>query len=132
MYRLLAHTADLRAELTAPDAPSLAREAARLIRELLVGESPVAAREERRIALPAGDDAERFFRYVRELVYLADAERFLPADAEATANGMLVRGERFDPGWHVAERQIKALTRHHYVYERATGGGLRVELVFDL
>jgi len=127
---LLAHTADLRAELAAVDERALYAEAVALVRELLVGGSPVEEREVVRIA-PEGDDAaERFFRFVRELVYLADAQSFLPASVRVDG-GIVVRGERFDASRHVAERQIKALTRHHFTYRRGAQG-VRAELVFDL
>lgn len=128
--RLLAHTADLRAELEAPDEAGLYAEAAALVRELLVGDSPVEEREEVRFEPETDDEAERFFRFVRELVYLADAESFLAASARIDG-GVLLRGERFDPARHVAERQIKALTRHHFVFRRGREGA-RAELVFDL
>lgn len=135
-HPLLAHTADLRAELEAADLPGLYLAAARLVREALVGESPVAAREERALPAQEGDEAERFFRFVRELVYLFDAEGFLPA-AVRLGDPPRLAGERFDPARHVSERQIKAVTRHGYIFERTAAGGgrapgFRVELVFDL
>lgn len=131
MHRLLAHTADLRAELAARDFAALCGEAAALVRELLVGDSRVEPRDRRRVALDGDDDAERFFRFVRELLYLADAERFLPAACDMATGELVVAGEPFDPARHRAHRQIKALTRHRYVYERLDGG-VRAELLFDL
>lgn len=134
MHRLLAHTADLRAELTAADLAGLYVEAAALVRELLVGDSAVEPREERRFALDAldrGGESERFFRFVRELVYLADAEQFLPARAAVEGGDAIVAGERFDAARHRVERQIKAVTRHQFRCE-PTAGGWRAEIVFDL
>lgn len=130
-HRLLAHEADLRAELVAPDLGSLCEEAVTLVRELLVGASPVAARAQRLLPLAGEDDAERFFRFVRELVYLADSETFLPAGCTLAGDEAELTGERFDPARHVAERQLKAVTRHRYRFER-TPAGLVAELVFDL
>lgn len=130
MHRLLPHTADLAAELDAPDLDSLCGEAVALVRELLVGESVVEPRSRRFVPFDGADDAERFFRFVRELVYLADAEGFLPAGCAPSATGVELVGERYDPRRHLAERQIKALTRHQYRFER--DGGVRAELVFDL
>lgn len=131
MRRLLAHTADLRAEVMAPDFGGLCAEAVALVRELLVGDSPVEPRQHRAVALIGESEAERFFRFVRELVYLADAEGFLPAGCSAERQVIRVSGEPFDASRHVAERQIKALTRHHYRFER-TPHGVRSELLFDL
>lgn len=130
MHRLLPHTADLAAELDAPDLDSLCGEAVALVRELLVGESVVEPRASRFVPFDGADDAERFFRFVRELVYLADAEGFLPAGCVASPTGVELLGERYDPARHLAERQIKALTRHQYRFEQ--DGGVRAELVFDL
>jgi SHS2 domain-containing protein len=134
MRRLLAHTADLRAELAAPELSGLYAEAAALVRELLVGDCTVEPREERRFELDAfarGDESERFFRFVRELVYLADAEQFLPARASVSSGEVIVAGERFDAGRHRVERQIKAVTRHQFRCEPCAGGW-RAEIVFDL
>jgi SHS2 domain-containing protein len=130
MYRLLPHTADLAAELDAPNLDALCGEAVGMVRELLVGESVVEPRVHRFVPFDGADDAERFFRFVRELVYLADAEGFLPAGCAASAAGVELVGERYDPSRHLAERQIKALTRHQYRFDR--DGGVRAELVFDL
>jgi SHS2 domain-containing protein len=130
MHRLLPHTADLAAELDAPNLDSLCGEAVSLVRELLVGESVVEARARRFVPFDGTDDAERFFRFVRELIYLADAEGFLPAGCAVSPAGVELVGERYDPNRHLAERQIKALTRHQYRFER--DGGVRAEVVFDL
>jgi SHS2 domain-containing protein len=129
---ILPHTADLRAEIRAPDLVALYAEAAGLVREILVGGSAVAARETRRIALAGGDDSERLFRFVRELLYLADSERFLPAAATLEADEVTVDGEPFDAARHVAERQVKAVTRHGFELERAADGSWRCRMVFDL
>lgn len=131
MRRLLDHTADLRAEIEAPDLDALHAEAAALVRETLVGDSPVTGRVERRLAREGEDDAERFFRFVRELVYLFDAEGFLPCSARIEGDEVVVAGERFEPARHVCERQVKALTRHRFRFESGPGGA-RAELVFDL
>jgi SHS2 domain-containing protein len=131
VHRLLAHTADLRAELAAADFAALCGEAAALVRELLVGSSVVAPRERRVVVLAGDDEGERFFRFVRELVYLFDAHRFLPAAVRVSAGAVELAGEPLDAARHVVERQLKAVTRHQYRYERAPDG-LRAELVFDL
>lgn len=132
MRRFLAHTADLRAELTAPDLASLYDEGLALVREILTGASAVAPRESRQVALAEEEgEGERFFRFLRELVYLADAEAFLPATVRLEDQSAVVKGERFDPQRHVSERSVKAVTRHHFRFER-DAAGYRCEVVFDL
>jgi SHS2 domain-containing protein len=128
---ILPHTADLGAEIAAPELAALYDEGASLLREILVGASPVEARESRRLALVGDDERERLFRFLRELVYLADCERFLPAAVTIAKRVATVAGETFDPSRHVAERQVKALTRHRFELEREKGG-YRCRMVFDL
>lgn len=128
-FRYLPHTGDLRAEVTAPDRAGLYQAAADLVRDVVVGASPVAERESRWLELEGGDEAERFFRFVRELVYWVDTDAFLPA--RVTLDGSAaVAGERFDPARHASERQLKAVTRHGFRLRR--DGPWEAELVFDL
>lgn len=132
MWRLIPHTADLRAELVAPSLGALYQEGASLVRELLVGRSPVLPRERRTLALEGTQLGERFFRYLRELLYLFDAHNFLVAGVAFAEPSCEVFGERFDPERHWVERQLKAVTRHGYRFELQPGGGYRVEAIFDL
>lgn len=131
MRRFLDHTADLRAEIAAADFEALLGEAAALVREILVGASAVEPRDERRMILDAGEEGEDLFRFVRELVYLADHEAFLPAAARIEGDMAVIAGERYDAGRHVSERQVKAVTRHQFLCAR-DAGGWRATLVFDL
>jgi SHS2 domain-containing protein len=131
---MLPHTADLRLAVHAASLDALYPAAAAAVRSVLVGESPVAAAEERRLELDAAggplEPAERFFRFVRELLYLYDCEGFLPARV-AAGSPVRVLGERFDPRRHTAERQVKALTRHGFDLRRE-GAGYTAELLFDI
>jgi SHS2 domain-containing protein len=131
-WQLRGHTADVILALDAPDEVALASAAVDGVRAVLVGESPVAADAWRDV--PAAVDlaaGEAFFRFVRELFYLADVEGFLPAEVESTAAGWRVFGERFDAARHVPHYQVKAVTRHGWRYDRHPEG-LRVEMVLDL
>lgn len=129
-YHLLDHTADVRAAVEGDGLETLYQSAVELVRNLAVGESDVEAREERRLDIGGDDEEERFFRFVRELVYLVDAERFLPRSVEL-GTPLRLEGEVFDDERHHAERQLKAVTRHGYALE-SSQDGWRAELVFDL
>jgi SHS2 domain-containing protein len=130
-YTLLPHDADVRAALSAPDLPALHASAVDLVRTLLVGGCAVAEREERQIEPAVDDEPERFFRFVRELLYLNDTEGFLPAGIRLSDGAITVRGECFDPQRHTVEHQVKALTRHGYGLSRSESG-YEAQLVFDL
>ncbi len=129
-FEILAHTADLRAVLWAPDAAGLAQAAVDFARTVLVGESRVVAVATRMIQPEGDDEDERFFRFVRELFYLFDVELLLPAEV-AGSGPWVVGGEEFDAMRHTIEHQVKALTRHGYRYGRGPAG-YRAELVLDL
>lgn len=130
-YRLLPHTADLRAALIAPSLDELYASAVALVREIIVGPSVVNPVQERAVEWDSRDPAERFFRFVRELLYLYDAEGFVPTTCRLDQHGAIVAGDRFDPARHESHHQVKALTRHGFMFE-PTGAGYRSELVFDL
>ena len=134
----LPHTADLKARVEGATLDELYASAVDLLRDAVVGDSPVEPREAIDVELPTGDREERFFHFVRELVFHFDARGFIPASAEPgtddTGAGPArvgVRGERFDASRHHCERQIKALTRHGFSLESGPDGW-RVDLLFDL
>ena len=127
-YRFFPHTGDAAALLEAPDEPGLRAAGVAALRELLVGDSPVASESERRISPSGHDPAERLIHFLREVLYLYDAERFVPA--EASPGG--VRGEPFQAGRHRAIREVKAVTYHGVEVRRSEDGTLRASVVFDL
>lgn len=130
-FRYLSHTADLRARLDAASLPELYQSAVDLVRDVLVGDSPVLGSESRLLPATEGRDAgENLFRFIRELVYLYDTEAFLPLIVEID-DGYHLAGECFDPNRHSSERGIKALTRHGFRFAEGAGG-YEAELIFDL
>ncbi len=129
-FEVLPHTADLRVAMRAASLEALYVAAGETVRRLLVGDSPVVESEEREVVLAGDDPGERFFRFVRELLFLYDSEGFLPARVVPGAPARVL-GERFDPARHAAERQLKAVTRHGYELRREAGG-YRAELLFDV
>lgn len=130
-FTFLPHTADLRAEVTGRDTSDLYQSAADLVRNIVVGDSAVGRETERSVNFASQRESERFFQYVRELVFLVDAEGFLPRHVTMEEDQARLAGEVFDSARHQVERQIKALTRHGYRFERDREH-LRAELVFDL
>jgi SHS2 domain-containing protein len=129
-YKVLDHTADMSVLIKAPDRTSLWSDAVKLIRQMAVGDSPVGGDTRREIKVPAAAESERFFRFVRELIYLYDTEGFIPQRL-LDRRVPLVCGEIFDPLRHKPQHQAKAVTRHRFRYDK-TEAGYEVEMVFDL
>lgn len=129
-FEYLPHTADLKAVVRAEELAALYSDTVSLVRDILVGTSPVRPAADRELTLQIDEEAERFFRFVRELLFLYDSEGFLTTRVEL-GNTILLSGERFDPRRHQSERQVKALTRHEFAFE-CRPEGYRAELLFDL
>ncbi|MGH7644861.1 MAG: archease [Gemmatimonadales bacterium] len=121
------HTADVAVELSAADEAGLRDAGIEALRELLVGTSPVRALAERPTEPGEGEPVERLVRFLAEVLYLYDTERFVPA----RAGGAGVLGEPFDPARHRAEREVKAVT-YHGAAVRRDAGGLHATIVFDV
>lgn len=145
--RWLPHTADVRAEIEAPTVTELYQDATDLVRDLVVGDAPVDPKDRIDIEALGADEAEAFHRFVRELLFAYDVDGLIPlrvdlgagagAVAEAAPDApflgrtVSVVGERFDARRHETHHHVKALTWHHYRFERTTDGFV-VELVFDV
>jgi len=132
----LPHTADIRIGFEAATFGALLQEGLVALRRLLAGESAVEPRESRPFAIPHGDPADLFLGFLRELLFLAATEGFLPARVDLIEDGAsgirgTLTGERIDPQRHEAQPEVKAITRHGFLVERREGGWY-AEVVFDV
>lgn len=135
-YRLIEHTADLGAEVTAPDLGGLMGEAARALTAVAVEEGAIEPRVERTVTVTGLDLPDLLVNWLSELIYLQETEGlvfcdFEPDRAGETALEMTVRGEALDPARHALGREVKAVTFHELVVE-PTSEGWRAAFVFDL
>lgn len=118
MYRFVEHTAELELELEAGSPEGLLREALRAFAELTgpgTGE-PV----ERRVELEAPDRPALLAAWLDELLYLADAERLVPEDAELAVDGSrltgVLRARRGEP-----RPLVKGVTLHRLRFRPENG-----------
>ena len=124
-HELLAHTAEVRLRIRAPDFPALAALE-------LGGDVPGATGEARQIVLRAADQGALLVDWLNELIYLAETERwvaaeFAPEEGGALELRMRVRGASVE----IAPSRVKAAT-HHGLEVRTTPGGVEAEVVFDV
>jgi SHS2 domain-containing protein len=131
MYSWVEHTSELELSIDAPSEAAVFTDALAAFVEL-VGDGRRGRAEERELELAAGDLAALLADWLDELVYLADAQRFVPegvaafelADASLRAT---VRGHRGEPG-----ALVKAVTRHRLAFEPAGAAGWRARVVLDV
>ena len=131
------HTADLRVAFRASSLEDLFSDGMLLVRELVAGSS-AEPRPGRRhtLRLEADSPAELLRAFLRELLFLFETERFVPAALDVvrvddTRLEATVRGEPFDPDRHETQPEVKAVTRHGLGATRS-GSGWTAEVVFDL
>lgn len=139
-YRFLDHTADVGAELAAPDLGGLFAAALAAFTDILTERERVEPREERRIALSAPGREELLVDWLEELLYLFETEGALFHDArvaiEAGEGGWALeataRGEAHDPARHPAKVLVKGVTYHGLAVRPAGEGGWVGRVIFDI
>jgi SHS2 domain-containing protein len=120
VYRWIEHTAELQLEIDAPDERAVFADALSALAELLEDDGD-GAPEQRALELEAPDRAGLLAAWLDELVYLADAERFVPEallelDLQGQRLEATVRGYLGNP-----RPLVKAVTRHDLAFAEEAG-----------
>lgn len=131
--------ADVAFEVRGKDLPELFRNAARAMLETQADPRGVRATERRSVRLSHGDPGRLLFRFLGELVFLKDAERFLAKKVDASVGqgpeGYTLEaelsGERIDEKRHELRNDVKAVTMHLFEVAK-TGDGWVARVVVDI
>lgn len=135
-YRTIDHTGDTGITVEAASLEELFAEAARGFTDILTDVSAVSAKEERVIEVAGADREQLLVRFLSELLFLFDTERFLCAETrveqltEKTCRAR-IRGENLDPQKHPTKTAVKAVT-YHGLRVRETDAGYTATVIFDL
>ena len=130
MFRWVEHTAELELEIEAPSQEEVFGEALAAFAELAGdGSGPRMTRE---LEVEADEPALLLAEWLNELVYLADAEQFVPKRIAALELGedrlrATVEGHRGDP-----RPLVKAVTLHRLEFQRDDTVGWRARVVLDV
>ena len=133
-FRFLEHTADVRAECRAPDFPGLLESAARALYEVALVRTRARVDARRSVELRAADRDDLLIRWLQELLFLMDVERFVATNIEfegvgATELKATVSGYTHEPEERATE--VKAAT-HHGMHIEEHDGDLVATVVFDI
>ena len=131
-FREHAHTADWELEAWAPDLPGLLEQAARGMYALSGMRLQSGLAQTHRITLQAEDAESLLVRFLKELLWLEEAQGlgfdrfFITVDDQLNLQAELY-------GFAIAnlDKEIKAVTYHNLQVEN-TSQGLRVNIVFDV
>jgi SHS2 domain-containing protein len=136
-YEDLDHTADVGVIVYGEDAEAVLARLVLAFSDLLTGGGPLAEETQRELRVPPGDRAAMAVDVVRELLYVFDRERVIPASCEvvrfdeASGTELEVGMGRYDEVAHAEGTELKAVTFHEAKVERADSGW-RGQLVFDV
>jgi SHS2 domain-containing protein len=136
VWEIIEHEADAGVRVRAADRPALFAEAARALTDTITDVATVRAVEERRVEAEGVDAADLLVRFLGEVLYLYDVERFLTAEARVEAltersGRFLLRGEPLDPSRHEVKTEVKAVTWHASGL-REVLDGVEADVIFDL
>lgn len=136
VYRPIDHTGDLGMRVYGADLHQLFAHAAWALFDLMTDPEHIRPSDERRVAVEAMDLEDLMVRWLGELLYAYDADRFLTAcvtfDAlEPTGLRAALRGEFFDASRHPIDTEIKAVTYHQVAVERLETGW-QARVIFDI
>jgi SHS2 domain-containing protein len=136
IYEPLSHTGDLGMMVYGRDLPELFAHAAWAMFDLMSDATTIRPLQTTTVSVEANDLEDLLVRWLSELLYLYDTQRFLsctstfttlePRRLEAT-----IQGEPFDPARHPIDTEIKAVTYHQIAVEQIDGRW-HARVIFDL
>ena len=136
-YEIMEHTADVGLRVFGKDQKELFANAAYGLFNLIVADLGTI-RPEQAISLTveAQDVEELFADWLRELLYLCNAERWLFSkfevlDIDPNRLKASCWGETYDPSRHIWEMEIKAVTVHRLRVEKGEAGW-KAQVIFDI
>ena len=136
IYQPIDHTGDLGMRVFGADLHELFAHAAWGLFDLMTDAVRIEPRISRNLTVEAIDLEDLMVRWLGELLYAYDTDRFLTANAvlhvlEPTRLHATLRGEPFDDVRHPIDTEIKAVTYHQIAVERLDAGW-QARVIFDI
>jgi SHS2 domain-containing protein len=125
-FEILEHPSDLGIEARGATMAEAFQNAARGFISIIAGSSKIEADEKRLISIRALDRENLLVRWLTEILYLYDGEKFLTADVKFdminnTSLKATVLGQQFDASKHELKLDVKAITYHQLMVEKIDG-----------
>jgi SHS2 domain-containing protein len=136
IYQPLSHTGGLGMLVYGCDLPALFAHAAWAMFDLMSDATSIRPQQTVTVSVEGVDLEDLLVRWLSELLYLYDTQRFLSCNArfsalEPTHLTATVQGEPFDPARHPIDTEIKAVTYHQIAVEQVAGHW-QTRVIFDL
>jgi SHS2 domain-containing protein len=125
-FEILEHPSDLGIEAHGNSMQELFQNAAHGFMSVVAGTSKIESRQNRSIELHATDRENLLVRWLTEILFLYDAEKFLTADVKfEILTDILLKanlfGEPYDASKHELKLDVKAITYHQLKIEDHDG-----------
>jgi SHS2 domain-containing protein len=122
LFEILEHPSDLGIEARGATMEEAFQHAAFGLMSIIAGSSKIEANEKRLISIQARDRENLLVRWLSEILYLYDAEKFLTADTKVermnnTSLNATILGQQFDASKHELKLDVKAITYHNLMVE---------------
>jgi SHS2 domain-containing protein len=135
-FTILEHPADLGIEATGATLAEAFENAAAALMSIILDTSTVQLRETREITLFASDREQLLVKWLSEVLYLYDGQRFVGKEFKVlpiaeTRLQASVRGEAFATEKHSTRLDVKAVTYHQLKIEEDAHGA-RVVVYLDI
>lgn len=136
IYQEIDHTGDLGMRVFGADLRELFAHAAWGLFDLMTDARRIEPRIRRDVSVEAADLEDLMVRWLGELLYAYDTDRFLTVTAafhnlEPTRLRATLHGEPFDAARHPIDTEIKAVTYHQIAVERLDAGW-QARVIFDI
>jgi SHS2 domain-containing protein len=140
-YWQIDHTGDIGIEAEAGDENGLFACCAEALFDILAEPISPAAPAERIVEVSAPDRETLLVRWLRELLYLHEVDRWIfnafevetarRPEGERRLRGV-ARGEIYDPARHLLRTELKAVTYHQIRFRKESEGLWRARVIFDV
>jgi len=122
-FEILEHPSDLGIEAYGATMAETFRNAARGLMSVIAGTSVIEPEEERSISIIGLDRENLFVRWLTEILFLYDAEKFLTTDVtfaiiNDTSLLATILGQKYDATKHELMLDVKAITYHKLKIEK--------------
>lgn len=115
-YEVLEHTADVMVKCRGKTLEECFENAAYALSDQTVDATKVEAKDMFSVDVKGGDDEERLYAFLSEILFLQDAEYYAFSEFRVTIDGERVTaqiyGEPLDVKKHRAKTEVKAITYH--------------------
>jgi SHS2 domain-containing protein len=132
-YHFFDHGADIGILFSGEDLEALLRNGARALMSLIVEREGTGTGVTKTVTLETGEDLP--VRFLNELLYLFDVERFITEDLTLDVAGnrarLILRGATFEQGRDRIKGEVKAATYHGFTVQQE-GARLNARVVLDV